>query len=46
MKKTVALVLALVLCFSLLTACSGMVGTDLENGLNKDLVDVDGQRYG
>ena len=46
MKKTLALILTLAMCFTLLTACSGMAGKDLKNGLNKDLVDIDGQRYG
>lgn len=40
MKKTLALILALVLCFSLLTACGDPTEADFENYLNVDMVDV------
>jgi len=40
MKKTLALILALVMCFSLLTACGNPIQADFEQFLNVDMVDV------
>ena len=40
MKKTLALILALVMCFALLTACGDPTTADFENYMNVDMVDV------
>ena len=40
MKKTLALILALVLCFSLLTACGNPVADEFEKFVNEDMTEV------